>query len=359
MSFTINMNTSREVGIKQKDENRWWRMIIEDNESGPEVLTFQSLPTERENEESHHHHHDDGEKDNKNITEADSQDIIKNVDRSEILINNGLLCSIIRAISLPTSYPDKKRLAKAILRDSNESEIKRAWTDLFTSIFPYTWEEHLNKVAKDTDNQDVQLMVQDIINLCQEMVIERTLPNFVMPWWYKLKLFETDKERGDRSINNPMNKDNQMELKEVFKNIAKECLENTEDQSQPKRQKANMELKEIFKNIAKECLENTMDQSKPKEQQTNKHKNENVKVGNHLLLACPKCIAKKTTCQCLRCEFCNSYNHLAQTAEGCQKKLQKKQSKLKSARCYRCEKNGHLSKDCQEGHRKDQTSDNK
>ena len=225
------MNTPGEAGIKQKDENRWWRMIIEDNESGPEVLTFQSLPTERENEESHHHHQDDGEKDNKNITEADSQNIIKNVDRSEILINNGLLCSIIRTIILPTSYPDKKILAKAILRDSNESEIKRAWTDLFTSIFPYTWEEHLNKVAKDTDNQDVQLMVQDIINLCQEMVIERTLPNFVMPWWYKLKLFETDKERGDRSINNPMNKDNQMELKEVFKTIAKECLENTENQS--------------------------------------------------------------------------------------------------------------------------------
>ena len=146
------MNTSREVGMKQKDENRWWRMIIEDNESGPEVLTFQSLPTERENEESHHHHLDDDEKDNKNITEADSQDIIEDTDRSEILINNGLLCSIIRTISLPTSYPDKKRLAKAILRDCNESEIKRAWTDLFTSIFPYTWKEHLNKVEKDTNS---------------------------------------------------------------------------------------------------------------------------------------------------------------------------------------------------------------
>ena len=147
-------------------------------------------------------------------------------------------------------------------------------------------------------------------------------------WWYKLKLFETDKERGDRSINNPMNKDNQMELKEVFKTIAKECLENTEDQS------------------------------RPKEQQTDKHNNEEVKVENHPILACPKCIAKKTTCQCLRCEFCNSYNHLAQTAEGCQKKLQKKQLKMKSAKCYRCEKNGHLSKDCQEGHRKDQKSEN-
>ena len=352
------MNTSKEAGIKQKDENRWWRMIIEDNESGPEVLTFQNLQTEREYEESHQHYQDDGEKDNKKMTEADSQDVIKNVDRSEIIINNGLLCSIIKAIILPISYPDKKILAQAIIRESDESEIKRAWTELFTSIFPYTWEEHLNKVVKDTDKQDVQLMVQDIINLCQEMVIERTLPNFVMPWWYQIKSFETSKERWDRSINNPVNKDNQMELKEIFKNIAKECLENKEDQFKPKKQKINVELKEIFKNIAKECLENTMDQSKLNGQQTNEHKNENVKVRNHLLLACPKCIAKKTTCQCPRCKFCNAYTHLAQTAEGCQKKLQKRQLKLKSAKCYRCEKNGHLSKDCQEGHRKDQKSEN-
>ena len=57
------------------------------------------------------------------------------------------------------------------------------------------------------------------------------------------------------------------------------------------------------------------------------------------LSACPKCIVNGTKCQCPRCQFYNSYKHLAQSAEACQRLMEKnRQQRMESYKCFHCQK---------------------
>ena len=53
----------------------------------------------------------------------------KGVINQQVVIVNGLLCSVMQAM---TRSPKREILSPAILRDSDELQLKVAWTELFT-----------------------------------------------------------------------------------------------------------------------------------------------------------------------------------------------------------------------------------
>ena len=88
--------------------------------------------------------------------------------------------------------------------------------------------------------------------------------------------------------------------------------------------------------------------SKPKDQKRYNRAGPSNKK-NQPLSACAKCIVNGTKCQCPRCQYCQSFRHLATTLEGCQKATEKnQQKKLETVRCYRCQNTGHFSRNCPE-----------
>ena len=105
------MSVPRKLGTDQQDHDRWWRITNEDHERNLEILTSQDLPTESGSDEAHNHPRNEYK---------------CNGNKSKIVIINGLLCSIMRAMIIPRSYPNKEYLLNAILRDLDESEIKEA-----------------------------------------------------------------------------------------------------------------------------------------------------------------------------------------------------------------------------------------
>ena len=271
------MSDSREVGIDLEDSTRWWdmvneeqgstqwwNMVKEDGENNLEKINLQEQSSKHGNNNTCNPPRNEDKRDNEIIYQTNDSLDGKKTNISGIFIINGLLCDILRAIKFPGTSYDKETLTSAILRNSEESEIKEAWTVLFTHAFPHAWDNNLRMFIKDTVRQSDRLMIQDIITAYEKENFQEPSPNFSMPWYYKLKTFEN----------------------------------NSSEEVQP-------------------------------------------------LTPCPKCVAKGTTCQCQRCQFCSSYKHVAKSVEACKKLSEKhKRQKLEVGKCFNCQKRGHFSKNC-------------
>ena len=104
---------------------------------------------------------------------------------------NGLLCSIMRAMTRSASSRD---LADVIVRDASKEEIKTAWHQLFT-LFKDVEDKAQKKSVIDIVRETTGRLAEDILKQLSD--VERSTPgavNFVFPWNYVIKEFETDNE---------------------------------------------------------------------------------------------------------------------------------------------------------------------
>ena len=127
----------------------------------------------------------------------------------EKLINNGLLCSILHAMS---GAPNADELASRIERDCPDvSEILMARKKLFTYYNGVICSES-NKLVLDIDRHTTKNYIKDIVDQLVKVDKVTEVKMFCMPFDYELKKFETESARLTRVIENEVSNEFDMKI---------------------------------------------------------------------------------------------------------------------------------------------------
>ena len=121
------------------------------------------------------------------------------------VIVDGLLCSIIKALSKATS---ERELIDAIEHTMTEIEIKESWWKLF-NFYSDAWDDGRKMLVKDIKRQSNKLMIEDIVKQLKKKDVNSDLDMFVLPWFYTMKKFETDSEKMSNEWVKETAKDNE------------------------------------------------------------------------------------------------------------------------------------------------------
>ena len=122
----------------------------------------------------------------------------------QALITDGLLCSIMRALSRTAS---QTQLADVIERVVPENEVKIAWPKLFTH-FKDVMDPSRKKCIIDIDRESTKRRVADIVGQLVKVDRENDVRELlVMPWNYVIRDFESDSEERSRIWEEEKNKD--------------------------------------------------------------------------------------------------------------------------------------------------------
>jgi hypothetical protein len=116
------------------------------------------------------------------------------------LLVDGLLSCIMKALS---RSPSLVELVSVIDRESNELEVKSSWTKLFEH-FNDAYDVTQKKKVKDINRQSTKIRIEDIVTQLGKLDKTENADFLVMPWNYKMKLFESDGEK----LNNIMVEEN-------------------------------------------------------------------------------------------------------------------------------------------------------
>ena len=93
------------------------------------------------------------------------------------LVNDGLLCSILKATS---RFASDSELVTAIGHVTSEAEVKISWTKLFTYFDDVLDETRKVKVI-DIKRQSKKLMIEDMVKQLKRKDLGQALDNFVLP----------------------------------------------------------------------------------------------------------------------------------------------------------------------------------
>ena len=124
-----------------------------------------------------------------------SGDLTLNVSENHPVIVDGLLCSIIRAMS-NTNRDDE--LVAAIGSEMLEQEIKTSWVKLF-NFYKDVLDENRKIPIVDIKRQTVRAMVEDIVSCLRKKDAVNDLKVFVLPWYYSLQDFPTESQKVDQA----------------------------------------------------------------------------------------------------------------------------------------------------------------
>ena len=125
------------------------------------------------------------------VGEAQGRDSLDGGKEQGQVIVDGLLCSVIKAIS---RSPKESELIAAIDRVMMEVEIKASWWKLF-SFYSDAWDEGRKMKIKDIKRKSNKLMIEDMVSYLKKTDIGVDHDMFVLPWYYTMKTFETDSQR--------------------------------------------------------------------------------------------------------------------------------------------------------------------
>ena len=109
---------------------------------------------------------------------------------SNQLVNDGLLCCILKAIS---SFGNNSELVAAVGRVTSEAEVKTSWVKLFNYI-DNAYDESRKMKIKDIKRQSKKIMLDDIVAQLRKKELCGDFHNFVLPWFYTIKDFKSDSE---------------------------------------------------------------------------------------------------------------------------------------------------------------------
>ena len=134
----------------------------------------------------------------------------------EKLINNGLLCSILHALS---SSPGAEGLVARVERDCTDvAEILKARKKLFTYFSDVMCNDR-KKLILDIERQTTKNYIKDIVD--QMIKVDRVTEAkmFCMPYDYELKRFETDDSRLTKVIEKELSSELDMKIEALENRI--------------------------------------------------------------------------------------------------------------------------------------------
>ena len=129
------------------------------------------------------------------------------------LVNDGLICSIIKATS---TFASDNELVTAVGYVTSEAEVKIAWTKLF-SYFNDVYDDSRKVKIIDIKRQSKKLMIEDMVKQLKRKDLGQALDNFVLPWFYVIKDFKSDEQRLSETFVNETAKDTETRLNELEK----------------------------------------------------------------------------------------------------------------------------------------------
>ena len=107
------------------------------------------------------------------------------------VIIDGLLCSIVKAIS---RFPNDHEFVNIIETAIVETEVKEAWVKLF-SYFNDVLDEVRKIPIIEIRRQSKRLMIEDIVKLIRRKDLLSDCHIFVLPWFYNINPFVTENQR--------------------------------------------------------------------------------------------------------------------------------------------------------------------
>ena len=121
-------------------------------------------------------------------------DVLKDSGGSVVIVD-GLLCSILRAISRSASQSE---LVSVVEKEASENEVKKSWQKLFTH-FHEAIDPTRKKRIIDIDRESTKKRIIDIVTQLTKVERENNIMEvFAMPWNYLVKEFRSESEERSR-----------------------------------------------------------------------------------------------------------------------------------------------------------------
>ena len=138
------------------------------------------------------------------------------------VIVDGLLCSILKAISRSASQAE---LINVIEKVASESEVKTSWQKLFT-MFDEAMDPTRKKRIIDIERETTKKRIIDLVSQLSKIERENDIRvMFAFPWSYVIKEFESETEERGRLWQEEVSKDYESKINNLEKKMDKKHLE--------------------------------------------------------------------------------------------------------------------------------------